>query len=298
MRVFVTGASGLIGNRICRALLERGDEIVALSREERTSEIDNFTWVRGDVTTLEQWESAVSGCDGVINLAGASVAKRWTQRQKAHIIASRVGITTALYHAIAHASQPPAVLLNASAIGFYGTHANTLHDETSPAGSGFLATVCVEWEMAARRVETLGARVLLLRLGVVLANDGGALPAMLRPLRAFTGGNLGDGKQWVSWIHIDDAVGEFLNALDNHSLRGAINLVANEPVRQRDLINKAARILGKPAWLDAPAWALKILMGQMAKEMLLSGQHVVQAIPTGYELVYPDLDSALNALLT
>jgi uncharacterized protein (TIGR01777 family) len=298
MRVFVTGASGLIGTHLCRALLARGDEVVALSRVPRAGD-PNMVWVRGSESSLAQWQGALSGCQAVVNLAGESVARRWSNAHKARIIRSRVGMTTALYHAMAQASEPPRVLVSGSAVGFYGTDPEATFDETSPRGEGFLATVCEEWERAASRAETLEVRVVRLRIGVVLAREGGALPAVLRPIRAYLGGALGTGKQWLSWIHVEDLVRLILFCLDNADIDGAVNGVAPEPIGQRDLVRAIAKVVGRPVWMDAPTWALRLVLGQMADEMLLAGQRVLptRARTAGFVHVHGFLDQAIGDLL-
>ncbi len=298
MRVFVTGASGLIGTRLCRALHDRGDDVVGLSRSDR-SQHPGITWVQGSASDLSAWESAVSGCEAVVNLAGASVAARWTKRTMHEIVSSRVGITTALFHAIAHAASKPRVMVSMSAIGFYGTHSETMFDESSESGAGFLATVCKEWEAAAARTEAHGVRVVRLRTGVVLAAEGGALPRLAGPIRAFVGGALGSGKQWVSWIQIDELVSLILACIDDDRYSGAVNGVAPNAITQRELAHAIGRVLKRPVWLDAPAFFLRLGLGKMAGEMLTSGQRVrpTKAEENGFPYHHPTIDMALDAEL-
>ncbi len=297
MRVFVTGASGLVGTHLLEALRVRGDEVIALSRSARSG--PGVEWVRGDENDASRWWDAVDGCDAVVNLAGASVARRWTLPRMHEIVRSRVGITTALFHAIGHAGDRPRVMVSASAVGYYGTDTEATFDESSPRGDGFLADVCGEWEKAAVRSEVRGVRVVRLRIGTVLARAGGALPALARPVRAFVGGALGSGRQWTSWIHVDDLIGLIRLALDDAGLRDAVNAVAPAPVQQGDLVRAIGRVLGRPVWLDAPALVLKAGLGRMAEEMLLHGQRVVpaRALAAGFEYRFADLESALRDLL-
>lgn len=298
MRLFVTGASGLVGTRLCRALVARGDEVVALSRS-KSGKTGGVNWIAGTLEDLPRWEAEVSGCDAIVNLAGETVAKRWTETRMERIIRSRVGITTAIYHAVGHADARPNVLVSASAVGFYGTDPARTFDETAAPGDGFLAGVCTEWEAAATRCQELGVRVVCLRIGMVLAAEGGALPKLVGPLPFFVGGALGSGEQWISWIHADDLVALILHAVDTATVSGAINAVAPEPLRQRDLAQTVGRVTGRHVWLDAPAFLLKAALGPMAGEIVLSGQRVAprRALESGFEFRYSDAETALRAEL-
>jgi uncharacterized protein (TIGR01777 family) len=271
---------------------------VALSRS-KSGRADGVDWVPGTPDDLPRWEARVSGCDAIVNLAGEPVAKRWTRTRVERIIRSRVGVTTALYHAIDHAETRPAVLVNASAVGYYGTDPERTFDETAEAGDGFLAGVCTEWEAAAVRCEQLGLRVVRLRIGMVLAAEGGALPQLIGPVPFFVGGALGSGEQWVSWVHADDLVALILHAVDTTTISGPVNAVAPEPLQQRALAKTLSRVTGRRVWLDAPGFLLSAALGKMAGEMLLSGQRVVpsRAVESGFQFRYADAESALRAEL-
>jgi uncharacterized protein (TIGR01777 family) len=299
MRVFVTGASGLVGRRLVAALCARGDQVIGLSRRPHDGARD-LRWVIGDASNFSSWRGDVDGCDAVVNLAGGGITRRWSRAVMADIVGSRVGITTALYHALAKASVRPHVLISASEIGYYGySRGDSWVDETSAAGDGFLAGVCREWEVAAERSEELEVRVVRMRIGAVLAREGGPLVRMAAPVRAFVGGALGDGQQWVSWIHIDDVVAMMLWALGNSAVGGALNAVAPNPVRQGDLVRGIGKVLGRPVWLDAPALVLKTALGTMATEALLGGQRVRAgvAVELGFEFSHSDLAAALQTEL-
>ena len=295
MRVFLTGATGLVGGRLLEALRHRGDEVVALSRSARL-DTPSVHWVRGDYRNLERWGDEVDGCDAVVNLAGEPLmGGRWSTKRMEAILHSRVGTTTALYHAIRQASERPRVLISASAVGYYGPHPEASFDEASPPGDGFLARVCREWEAAASRSRELDVRVVCTRLGVVLDGRGGALKRMALPIRYFLGGPIGRGEAWVSWVHHADATGLILFALDHEEVSGPLNVVAPQPVRQEQLAGTMGRILNRPVWLRAPALPLRLGLGRMAEELLLSGQRAVpkEALSLGYGFLFPDLRRAL-----
>ena len=279
MRVFVAGASGLIGSQLVRALRARGDEVRTLPR------------FRSAPWTLE-------GADAVVNLAGASVAaRRWNEEYKQEIFDSRVLSTGALVEAM-RASRPR-VLVNASAVGFYGGRGNEPIDESVAAGGSFLASVSVAWEAEARKAEDLGVRSVQARTGIVLSRSGGALGKMLPPFKAFVGGPIGSGKQWFPWIHIDDEVAALLWAIDREKLRGPLNLVAPGIVIMKDFAKALGRALHRPALFPVPAAPLKILLGEFAGE-LLEGQRAVpkKLLDSGFQFRFTDVDAALRDLLS
>jgi uncharacterized protein (TIGR01777 family) len=240
--------------------------------------------------------AALDGADAVVNLAGVPIGgKRWTADRKREIRESRTLTTRLIVDALSQEGAPP-VLVNGSAVGYYGTTEETV-DETSPAGSDFLAETCVAWEREAIRATEHGVRVVLARTGIVLARDGGALPQMALPVKLFAGGPIGGGRQWIPWIHIDDEVGLLLLALDSPDLSGPLNGSAPEPARQRDLVKALGSALGRPAILPTPAFPLRLAMGEMAT-LALEGQRAVPAVAlaAGYEYAHPDLEAALRAI--
>jgi uncharacterized protein (TIGR01777 family) len=240
----------------------------------------------------------MDGADGVIHLAGEPIAaKRWSDKQKERIRSSRILTTRALVEAIAKAKERPKFLLNGSAIGYYGAHGDeTLTEEAHP-GNDFLARLSIEWEKEATRAEEHGLRVIRLRTGIVLGKGGGALAKMLLPFKLFIGGPLGSGKQWMSWVHLEDEIGLIQLLIENPQARGAVNATAPNPVTMKEFCQTLGRALHRPSWAPVPAFVLRLMLGEMA-EMLLTGQRVLpeKALSLGYRFRYPDLREALRAL--
>jgi uncharacterized protein (TIGR01777 family) len=236
-----------------------------------------------------------------VNLAGASIADgRWSKQRKELLRASRIDTTRALVNALAKMNARPSVLVSASAIGIYGDRGDEMLTEDSKPGTDFLAGVAQQWEAEALKAEALGIRVVLARFGIILAREGGALPKMLTPFKLGVGGRLGSGKQWMSWVTLDDAVGILRVAVENNSARGAINFVAPRPVQNVEFTKVLAKALHRPALFPAPAFALRLAVGEMADALLLSSQRVVPRAleKLGYRFLQPDLTMALAAILT
>lgn len=295
MKVAIVGSNGLIGRALGRALVDRGDSVVALSRGG-SSGIAGALDMRWDPAEGPPPAAALEGGDAVVNLAGVPIGgKRWTAERKREIRESRTLTTRALVDAMT-AAAGPRVLVNGSAVGYYGPTEETV-DETAPAGSDFLADTCVAWEREAVRAVESGVRVVLVRTGIVLARDGGALPQMAMPVKFFAGGPIGGGRHWIPWIHIEDEVGLLTLALDREAVSGPMNASAPEPARQRDFVKALARALGRPAALPTPAFPLRIAMGEMAT-LALDGQRAVPAVAlaAGYEFIHPELEAALRAV--
>jgi len=289
MRVLVTGGTGFLGRPMRRALEAGGHSVTVVSREPGRVPARSVGW--GEL------ERVMSETDAVMNLAGESIADgRWTAARKRAIRDSRVESTRALVAAMRTASPRPRVLVNASAIGFYGDTGDDEVDESTPAGTGFLADLCRAWEAEAIKAEPLDVRVVRARLGVVLGPGGGALEKMLLPFRAFVGGPLGSGRQWMSWVQRDDVIQLVRTAMENEALSGPLNVTAPAPVRNADFARALGRVLGRPAVLPAPAFALRLALGEMAT-MLLTGQRVLPAaaLAAGYAFRHPELDGALRA---
>jgi uncharacterized protein len=299
VKVTVTGATGLIGSALVARLRERGDEVTVLSRDPRRA---------GDRLGVEAagWDpiadpapsEALAGRDGVVHLAGESVARRWTDEAKRTIRDTRVVGTRNLVAGLRAARPRPAVLACASAVGLYGPRGKEPIDESAPAGADFLADVCVEWEREAAAAAQLGMRLVVVRTGVVLARSGGALARMLPPFRAGLGGPVAGGRHYMPWIHIDDAVGIYLAALDDRRWSGAVNATAPAPVTNREFSKALGRALGRPAITPVPGLALRLLFGEMA-QVLVSGQRAVpsRAQELGYRFAHPQLDEALGTAL-
>lgn len=277
MRVVVTGGTGFIGRALTARLRAEGDDVVVPRR--------------GDT-------SAVDGADAVVNLSGEPIAQRWTDAARRRIEESRTVGTRRLVEAIASAKARPSVLVSVSAVGYYGARGDEELDEEAPPGDDTLARICVRWEEEAAAAVPLGVRVVRIRTGVVLAADGGALAKMLPAFKAFVGGPVGSGMQWMSWIHRDDLVSLFLFALRSAAAAGALNGTAPAPVRNRDFASAVGAALHRPAVLPAPAAALRFVFGEMAT-ILLDGQRAVpkRALTLGFSFRYPDLRSALDAAL-
>jgi uncharacterized protein len=289
--VAVTGATGLIGRHLVAALHDRGDEVVALSRRDQVvAGVATAPWNPQD----DELPDAARCAAAVVNLAGIGIADgRWGAAHRRLILESRLTVTRRVVDAL---PGGPDVLVSGSAIGYYGPGDEAV-DESSSAGGDFLADVCRRWELEAQRGCDLGAQVVLLRSGIVLARDGGALPKLLRPARLGVGGPLGSGRQWMSWIHIADEIGAILHCLDNKSVVGAVNVVAPTPVHQKEFARALGHALHRPAVVRAPSFALRLLLGGAA-EMALTGQRVVPARLTssGYVHRFALLDSALGDL--
>jgi uncharacterized protein len=301
MRVTVTGATGLIGTRLVAALARRGDELTVLSRdpararERLGSGIEAVAW---DPLGEPAPASALSGRDGVIHLAGEPVAQRWSAAAKERIRMSRESGTANLVAGLRSADPRPRVLVSASAVGFYGAHGDEEVPESTAPGGDFLAEVCVAWERAAEAAGELGVRVAIVRTGIVLDPDGGALAKMLPPFRAGIGGPVAGGKQWMPWIHVDDLVGLYLVALDRESWSGPLNGSAPQPVTNKDFSKALGRALRRPALAPVPRLALRALYGEM-EQIVTTGQRAVPQRPLalGHVYAHPDLDEALRSAL-
>jgi uncharacterized protein (TIGR01777 family) len=299
VRVFLTGASGLIGGRLARELVTDSHQVVAVSRTDRAGAgTPGVEWLTGDVNREGAWCDAVTDCDAVVHLAGESVASgRWTAVRKRRLVASRVDSTRLLVAATQRDGASPRILVCASACGFYGGRGDEALIETSPPGSDFLARLCVDWEAAAQQASSTAIRVVSLRFGVVLSRDGGALARMLTPFKLGLGGPLGPPERWFPWVHEDDAVGLTRFALE-HSVEGPVNVTAPGSVRMRDFASSLGRVLKRPAVLPLPEFAMKLALGEMGAS-LTPGQRVVPqvALESGYAFQQPELEPALRALL-
>ena len=293
-KIIVAGGTGLLGTALVGALQDDRHMVVVLTR--RPTRDNEVRWSPQYAEGL--WTSALDNAHAVINLAGASIAGgRWTTARKAAIRDSRIQATGALVKAIAALGQPPPIFISSSAVGYYGPRGDEPVTETTAPGSDFLAHVCRDWEAAASQLSP-AARVVLLRSGVVLARHGGALPQMALPFKLFAGGPAGSGRQFMSWIHLHDWVATVKWALASQDIAGPLNVTAPEPVTNEDFSRSLGRVLGRPAWLKAPSFALRLMLGEMADALILGGQRVLPAVAQqhGFAFQYPTLESALRQI--
>ena len=298
MRITLTGATGFLGRLLTQRLIREGHETRLLIRRAEPGlppEAQIFFW---DPPRLQPPMESLEGADAIINLAGAPVAQRWTQASRQLLRSSRLDPTRLLIEALSTLSHRPAILLNASAIGYYGNREDEELTEASAAGDGFLAQLSVEWERQASLARALGLRVHLLRTGVVLGQEGGALPAMLPVFRAGLGGRLGSGRQWMSWIHKDDWIGAVLHLLVHDLPPGPVNLTAPHPVRNSDFSLMLGKVLRRPAIFPVPAFLLRLIFGDMSSVLLDSQRVLPRSLESAnYSYLYPQLESALRGLL-
>ncbi len=306
MKIFVMGGTGLVGSALVGKLTSRGDEVVLLTRRPahaRERWGNQCTIVEGDPMKAGPWMQVVNDCEAVVNLVGESIfARRWNDEFKKLLRESRINSTQNVVQALAQSPKTPAgkskVLVNGSAIGYYGPCGDEELTEETLAGSDMLAQLAFEWELVTNPAEAAEVRVVRIRTGVVLDKNSGALPQMLTPFKLGLGGPIGSGKHWFSWIHIDDEVGIILLALDNPQAVGPINATAQYPVTNKEFSKALGRALHRPAILPVPPFALKLLLGQVA-EILTTGQRVIpaKALSLGYQFKFPDIDPALSDLL-
>lgn len=298
MRLVVTGATGFIGTALCAALLEQGHALTLLTRgSPRDANTGTKRWRHWTPGTLRDWDAALEGVDGVINLAGEPIAKKnWSYTQRRRIEKSRIDATQSLVQACAKARQKPKFLINSSAVGYYGPRNDEILNEESPPGDDFLGLLCQGWEEEAKKAEDLGMRVVRLRTGVVLGPGGGALAKIAEPFKFFFGGPLGSGKQWMSWIHLEDLARLIFETIENPLAQGPINATSPNPVQNKEFSRTLGKVLHRPSWVPVPGFVLKLALGDMA-DMLLTGQRVVPAAAEnlGFKFRYPDLREALEA---
>lgn len=286
--ILITGATGLIGRPLCRQLKASGHQIRTLSRGKS----GDFQWdpASGDLA-LE----ALERVDAIIHLAGESVAQRWTSEAKQRILESRVQSTQLLVRRALESEHRPA-FISASGINFYGFDRKDPLDESSTSGEGFLAEVCRQWEGTAQPLEDAGCRCVYVRTGVVLSGEGGALAKMLPPFKAGVGGRLGDGRQAMSWIAIDDLVRIYVACVEDRNIQGPVNAVAPEPVSNQVFADTLGKVIGRPTFIPTPAFAVRLLFGEMGRETVLSDLAVKPSHlkNISFEWTYPDLEAALN----
>ena len=302
MRVIITGATGFIGKALCSEL-GRDYEVIALSRDAegaRQSLGSMAKVVQWDARTPAGWDREADGSHAIINLAGENLASgRWNQARKSKILQSRLDAVKAIAETIKRLHNKPKMVILASAIGYYGPRQDEQLDEAAAPGEGFLASVCRQVEGSAEEFEKLGVRCVVIRTGVVLGRSGGALPRMILPFRFYLGGHLGSGRQWFSWISLDDEVAAIRFLMENKNLRGVFNLTAPQPVTMKEFCQILGKVLNRPSWLSVPVFAARLALGEMADEMLLSGQRVLpgRLLASGLKFKHPDLEKALSDIM-
>lgn len=306
MKIAIAGGTGFVGTRLAKKLHAEGFKVIILTRDLAkgnrifpNSIFPRIEIVSYDPKTSGSWQDAIDGCDAVINLAGTPIAEgRWTPAVKQDILVSRLNTTEKIVEAIKQAKSKPSVLINTSAIGYYGTSETINFVENSPSGEDFLGQLCQSWEVAAEQVKVTGTRLVILRFGLVLGQEGGALAKMLTPFKLFAGGPIGTGKQWVSWIHIDDLVNLIIYALKQPEIQGVYNATAPHPVQMDEFSHTLGKVIDRPSWLPVPGVALELLLGDAAI-VVLEGQKVLpeRTLASGFTYQYPTIEPALLQIL-
>ena len=301
-RIVVTGATGLIGKKLALSLIQRGDEVIIFSRNaEKAKSIfpKAKECVEWNYKAPSHWENYFENSEAVTHLAGINLfSQRWNDSFKKKVLESREVSTKNIVEAIGKSSNKPSVFISASGIGYYGDSGDNILTEESPVGKDFLADVCKVWEREAAKIETYGVRSVRVRTGLVLSPDEGALKQMLPPFKYFIGGSLGNGKQWASWIHIDDIVGIYIHAIDNAKLKGAINAASPTPVRMQEFAKTLGHVLNRPSLFSVPKFVLKIVVGEAAEVVTASQRiDINKLLNSGYHFKFSNLEKALNNLL-
>ena len=302
-KIIINGATGFVGSNLSRELLKNNYSIIALTRNpEKVKSIfcDRVTPILFDATAINNSADQFENAHAVINLAGQNISSgRWTAAKKEMILSSRLDSVNNLVSVIKHLNNKPEVFIQASAIGYYGDREDEKLTENSSPGSGFLADVIQKLEKACKTVENTGVRSVILRIGVVLGKDGGALPKMILPYRLFAGGHVGKGIQWFSWIHLEDLIDTVRFFLNDQNLSGIFNLTSPNPVTMKEFSKILGKVISRPSWLPVPGFVLKLIYGEMARETLLSGSRVLpeKLLNAGFEFKFPDTEKALEDIL-
>ena len=297
MKIAIAGGTGFVGRALCKTFSREGHEIIVLTRNKRKKTHSNITYAEW-LNDKELDASIFNDVNVIINLAGESINARWTKKKKAQILNSRLTAVKAIHKLIQQLEKKPNVYIQASAIGFYGTsETETFTEQASKPGHDFLAHVASKWEEAGKVIENEGIRTVYMRFGLILSKDDGALPRIILPYKWFFGGKLGKGNQWASWVHIEDVCSMIRFAIENENINGPLNVTAPNPVTMNELGKTAAKILKRPHWLSVPAFALKLILGEMST-LVLEGQRVLpeKALENGFHFQFETLDEALENL--
>ncbi len=299
MKIFITGGTGFVGTSLSKRLIAEGHSVTVLTHEtkEPALKMHGLSYLQGNPTVQGEWQKAVPGHDVIINLAGASIFSRWTEEQKKILRSSRILTTRNLVDALPQDAKH-VTFFSTSAVGYYGFHQDEELIESSPAGKDFLARLAFDWESEALNAQKKGARVVITRFGIVLGKDGGALGQMIPLFKFFLGGPLGSGRQWFSWVHMQDLMEAFIFLLGKKEISGPVNLCSPVPVRNKELGAAIGRILHRPSFMPAPGFMIKLILGEFGS-VLLEGQRVIprKLLDAGYQFRYPGIDEALKNIV-
>jgi uncharacterized protein (TIGR01777 family) len=298
MKILITGGSGFVGSKLAGFLISRGHQVIAIGRSEPQHRLDSETYhyISADTTQKGPWQNELSDADAVVNLAGATIFKRWTENYKKLIYDSRILTTRNVVEALP--KNTSITLCSASGVGYYGTRADDVLKEDEAAGSDFLAGLSIDWEKEALQASAKGARVAIMRFGVVLGKNGGAMSKLIPAFKFFVGGSLGKGNQWFPWLHLDDLLAAVLFVLENPEVSGPLNFCAPNPVRNRQLAQALGAVLGRPSFMPAPAFMIRLAMGEFG-DVFLGSQRTVPAklLNYGFSFQYPDIRGAIEAVV-
>jgi len=298
MNVLITGGLGFVGSHLCHFFLNQGYHVTAVGRPVSQKQLQhaNFSYVSGDTTQAGKWQEALKDVDAVVNLAGTSIFKRWTAKTKKQIYHSRILTTRNVVAALPQNKN--ITLCSASAVGYYGDRGDSILTECEPPGNDFLAKLSIDWEAEAMQAPAAAIRVVLMRFGIILGKSGGALGQMIPAFKAFVGGPLGNGKQWFSWLHMDDLMAAVDFTIENPDIHGPVNFCAPNPVCNRELAKTLGSLLKRPAFIPAPAFMLRLFLGEFGG-VLLASQRMspVKLLETGYNFKYPEIRQALKEIV-
>jgi len=298
MKIFISGGTGFVGTNLVRYLLDKGHSVSATGTSSTHTSVshENFHYISADTTEKGAWQDSFKDADALINLAGRTIFNRWSERYKKQIYDSRILTTRNLVEAIP--DDKKVMLLSTSAVGYYGDRSEEILNEEALSGNDYLAKVSIDWEKEAFLAGKKGVRVAVMRFGVVLGKNGGALTKMIPAFKSFAGGPIGSGDQWFPWIHLDDLISAMIFIIENQDIKGPVNFCAPNPVRNRDFAKALGKILGRPAFMRAPSFMIRTLMGEMGT-IVMSSQRAVpgKLLKNGFEFQYPDIEKALYNLL-